>query len=102
MKEAKDRAEEAKDRVEGAMKIKSVSDSAKSAAPGGKAPERAATPGAVGGYAPKPEAAPKPAAYKIGDTITAANGQPWRKVKEGDDADQGNWEPVNEAPPRAQ
>ena len=58
LKEAKDRAEEAQDRVEGAMKIKSVSDSSTSAAPGGKAPERAATPGAVGGYAPKPEAPP--------------------------------------------
>jgi hypothetical protein len=58
LKEAKDRAEEAKDRVEAAMKLKSVPDSAKSAAPGGKAPERAATPGAVGGYAPKPEAQP--------------------------------------------
>ena len=99
LKEAKDRAEEAKDRVEGAMKIKSVSDGTKSATP-----QRAAPAGGVGGYPSKPEAkpTPKPAAYKIGDTITAANGQPWRKVKDGDDADQGNWEPVNEAPPRAQ
>jgi hypothetical protein len=58
MKEAALRATEAQDRLDAASKVKSASDQGMSAVPGSKAPERAATPGAVGGYAPKPEAQP--------------------------------------------
>ena len=68
------------------------------------ASERAATPGAVGGYAPKPEEKPAaaPRKWEKGMTFKRADGQVMAYKGTGDHDDIANWEPVNEAPPRAQ
>ena len=93
MKEAAQRADEAKDRLDAAMKVKGVSDGQKSAAPGGSGPQ-AAPP--AGGQAPLPAAGGKP------ETIVV-NGETWTYSGQGDRDDQKNWRKAEAgAPPRAQ